>query len=242
MTHADMNELYELYALGIAEPEAAEEIERHLNEQCAHCRERLAAALALTSALAHVAAPAAPPDRLRQRVLASVTPPKAPARTWNFGVLVLTAACLALLVFAISAQRALQKTRAQLSLVAQERNQLRSAVEVLSRLETRSVEFGRTENAAHGRVLVNRNGGFVFVGSRMPQLRTDQTYELWLVPASGAAPQPAGLFRPDAAGNSVQVSQAAVDPAATKAVAVSVEPRRGSSAPTTTPILVVPLG
>jgi anti-sigma-K factor RskA len=242
MTHAEMNEAYELYALGLAEPEAAAEIERHLDEQCAYCRERVSAALALSAALAQVADPVAPPARLRERVLASVSRPQTAARKWNFGVLALAAAYLALLLFAIASQRSLRDARAELSVVTQERNQLRSAVEVLSRPETRTVEFGRTENVAHGRVLVNRNGGFVFVASRMPQLTSSQTYELWLVPANGAAPQPAGLFRPDAAGNSVQVSEAAVDPTTTKAVAVSVEPKQGSSAPTTTPILVVPLG
>jgi anti-sigma-K factor RskA len=241
MTHAEMNELYELYALGVLEPELAAEVERHLDEQCAYCKERVSAALALSAALAHVADPVAPPGRLRERVLASVRPPQTALRKWNFGVLALAAACLALVLFAITSQRSLRDARAQLSVVTQERNQLRSAVEVLSRPETRSVEFGRTENLAHGRVLVNRNGGFVFVASRMPRLNNDQTYELWLVPSSGAAPQAAGLFRPDAAGNSVQVSEAAVDARTTKAVAVSVEPRQGSSAPTSTPILVVPL-
>jgi anti-sigma-K factor RskA len=39
----------------------------------------------------------------------------------------------------------------------------------------------------------------------------------------------------------VTVSSAAVDPATTKAVAVSVEPASGSSAPTTTPIIVAAL-
>jgi anti-sigma-K factor RskA len=242
MTHAEMNELYELYALGVAEPETAAEIERHLDEQCAYCKERVSAALAFSAAVAHVADPVTPPAGLRERVLANVRPPQTGARKWNFGVLALAAACLALLLFAMASQRSLRDARAQLSVVTQERNQLRSAVEVLSRPETRSVEFGRTENLAHGRVFVNRNGGFVFVASRMPLVKSDQTYELWLVPANGAAPQPAGLFRPDAAGNSVQVSQAAVDPRTTKAVAVSVEPRQGSNAPTSTPILVVPLG
>jgi anti-sigma-K factor RskA len=82
----------------------------------------------------------------------------------------------------------------------------------------------------------------VFVGSQLPSLGSDQTFELWLVPASGAAPRPAGLFRPDRSGNSVHVSSTAVDASTTKAVAVSIEPRAGSSAPTTKPIVVVPLG
>jgi anti-sigma-K factor RskA len=242
MTHAEMNELYELYALGVAEPDEAADIARHFEEECAYCREHLSAGLALTAALASVAEPMTPPARLRQCVVSSVRPRQGRARSWNFAMLGWAAACAALLAFLVASQVAMRQLRAQMAVLTEERNQLRSAVEVLSRPGTRAVEFGKTENVAHGRVLVNRNGGFVFVGSEMPRLRSDQTYELWLVPASGAAPQPAGLFRPDATGNSVQVSQAAVDARTTKAVAVSVEPRRGSNAPTTTPILVVPLG
>jgi len=241
MTHAEMSELYELYALGVLEPELASEIERHLDEQCEFCTEHLSAAVTLTAALASVAEPEVPPARLRERVLSSVRPPKA-ARRWSFGVVALAAACLALVAFSVASRLTMRQMQAQLALLTEERNQLRLAVEILSRPETRAVEFGKTENVAHGRVLVNRNGGFVFVGSQLPPLGTDQTFELWLVPATGAAPQPAGLFRPDRSGNSVHVSPAAVDARTTKAVAVSVEPRQGSSAPTTTPILVVPLG
>lgn len=240
MTHAEMSELYELYALGVLEPELAAEIEQHLEEHCEYCREHLSAAAALNAALASVAEPAVPPARLRDRVLSAVRPPK-PTRRWSFAVVALAAACLALMVFSIASRRAMREMEAQLAGLTQERNQLRSAVEILSRPETRTVEFGRTGNVAHGRVLVNRNGGFVFVGSQLPPLGSDQTFELWLVPASGAAPQPAGLFRPDQSGNSVHVSPAAVDARTTKAVAVSVEPQQGSSAPTTKPFLLVPL-
>ena len=241
MTHAEMNELYELYALGVLEPEAAAEIERHLEEQCEHCKARLGTALAVGAALAGLAEPAVPPARLRQRVLSSISPQKT-TRRWNFAVVALSAACLALLLFSIASRVAMRQMQAQVAALTEERNQLRSAVEILSRPGTRTVGFGTTENVAHGRVLVNPNGGFVFVGSQLPRLGTDQTFELWLVPASGAAPQPAGLFRPDPSGNSVHVSPTAVDAATTKAVAVSIEPRAGSSAPTTTPIVVVPLG
>ncbi len=232
MTHAEMNALYELYALGVLEPELAAEIERHLEEQCAYCREHLSAASALCAALANVAEPVAPPARLRERVLAGLRPPK-PVRSRKFAVVALAAACLALLLLVRHVQ--------QMVALTQERNQLRSAVEILSRPETRTVEFGRTENVPHGRVLVNHKAGLVFVGSQLPQLASNQTFELWLVPATGA-PKPAGLFRPNQAGDSVNVSSAPVNTSTTKAVAVSIEPRQGSHAPTTKPILVVPLG
>lgn len=239
MTHAEMNELYELYALGVLEPELATEIERHLDEQCAYCWEHLRAASELTAALAEVAEPVAPPPQLRDRVLSRVVSRK-PARSWSFAALALAAACLALLAFSIASRLAMRHMQEQLTALVQERDQLRSAVEILSRPETRTVEFGKAENVPHGRVLVSRRGGLVFVGSQLPQLASNQTFELWLLPVTGP-PQPAGLFRPNQAGDSVNVSPP-VDTSTTKAVAVSIEPRQGSTAPTTKPILVVPLG
>ncbi len=41
MTHSEMDELYELYALGALEPEPAAEIEAHLTTQCSYCMERI---------------------------------------------------------------------------------------------------------------------------------------------------------------------------------------------------------
>jgi anti-sigma factor RsiW len=239
MTHAEMNELYELHALGVLEPELASEIDRHLDEQCAHCREQLRMALELTAALASVAEPVVPPARLRQRVISSVRPSQ-PRRTWRFAAIALAAACLLLAIFSVASRVAMGRLQQQLAALTAERNQLRSAVEILSRPETRTVEFGKAENVPHGRVLVSRGGGLVFVGSQLPPLASDQTFELWLIPAAGA-PKPAGLFRPNSSGDSVHVTPGPVDTAANKAVAVSIEPRQGSNAPTTKPILIVPI-
>ena len=239
MTHAEMDELYELYALGVLEPELSAEIERHLDEQCAYCNEHLAAAVGLNADLASITEPATPPARLRKRILAAVEPAPEPVPTWSFAPFVWAAACLALLAFAIASRLELSNLRQQYTAIAEERDQLRSAVQMLSRPDTRTVGFGTGENAPHGRVLVTRNGGVVFVGSHLPQIADNQTFELWLIPATGA-PQPAGLFRAIASGESVDVSPARAD-ATTKAVAVTIEPRQGSSAPTTKPFLVVPL-
>jgi anti-sigma-K factor RskA len=239
MTHGEMDELYELYALGVLEPELAAEIESHLEEQCAYCNEHLAAAVALDAQLATIAEPVNPPARLRRRVLAAIRPAPEPVRTWSFAPFVWAAACLALLAFAITSRLTMSNLQQRLTTLAEERDQLRSAVQVLSRPDTRTVEFGATENVPHGRVLVTRNGGVVFVGSQLPQIASNQTFELWLIPAAGA-PQPAGLFRAGASGESVDVSPIHAG-ASTKAVAVTIEPRQGSIAPTTKPFLVVPL-
>jgi anti-sigma-K factor RskA len=89
-------------------------------------------------------------------------------------------------------------------------------------------------------VFVNPRGGLVVVGSDLPSIAEDRVFQLWLIPAKGA-PQPAGLFHADPAGEFVHVSTEPVDTSAVAAVAVTVEPRGGSKAPTTKPFIVVPL-
>ena len=239
MTHAEMDELYELYVLGALEPEPALEIEAHLHDDCIYCSERVREALQTTSALSALAEPVKPPNALRHRVLSSVAPAKQ-SRTWAFGLAGLSAACIALAAFSLWSSGEMQKTREQLTAMRGERDELRSAIQLLTRSDTRAVQFGQTENAPHGSVLVSRTGGLVFVGSQLPVLPGDRTFELWLIPAKGA-PQPAGLFRPNPSGESVHISSVPVDASNTAAVAVSIEPPQGSTAPTTKPILIVPL-
>lgn len=241
MTHAEMEELYELYTLGVLETDQAAEIEQHLKDRCPYCLEHVYGALQGTAAFATLAEPVQPPRALRARVLASVRPPKR-ARAWTFALAGLSAACLVLLAFSLWSGYEMNSMRGELSALKSEGDQLRAAIEILSKPDTRAVEFGRADNVPHGRVLVNRRGGLVFVGSQLPALASDKTFELWLIPAAkGAAPQPAGLFRVNAAGDSVDVSSRRVDLSQIAAVAVTVEPRRGSDAPTTTPFLIVPI-
>jgi anti-sigma-K factor RskA len=240
MTHAEMDELYDLYALGVLEAELVAEIDSHVSQACQYCAEHVQAAREFTALLAGIAEEKQPPAKLRDRVLASVAPVRR-TRNWAPLIAVLTAACIALLAFSVWWGNQMSGMRGELAALRSERNQLRAALVILSKSDTRSVQFGRAENVPHGRVFANSRGGVVFVGSQLPRLAANRSFELWIVPKSGA-PEPAGVFRANASGDSVHISSVPIDPAQTKAVAVSVEPREGSSAPTTTPIIVVPLG
>jgi anti-sigma-K factor RskA len=239
MTHPEMNELYELYVLGTLEPELASEINSHLADGCEYCAGRLREAALTTVAMSGMADQLEPPKHLRGRVLASVRRRKQ-SNSWLYAVAGLAAACVLLLAFALWSANTARSLRDRIGVLTQERDQLRSAVEVLSRPDTRMVQFGNN-NAAHGRVFLSPNGGVVFAGSQLPQISSDKTFQLWLIPATGA-PRSAGIFRADAAGDFVNVVPGPVDLTGIHAVAVSVEPRQGSPAPTTTPILVVSLG
>jgi len=251
MTHTEMDELYELYVLGALELEAASEIDSHVAEECQHCLSQIHRAVHTTAELSVLADPVTPPAEVRERLLASVarqpvridshaktTPPRRNPFFW--AVPALAAACVAMVLVSGYSARQLHAVSSRLTRVSYERDQLRSAVELLSRRETRTIQFSERANPAHGSVLVNRDGGVVLVGSDLPSLAEDKTYELWTIPAKGN-PVPAGLFRTGAQGNFLHVAPQPVDISQLAAVAVTVEPRAGSQAPSTKPILVVPV-
>jgi len=77
----------------------------------------------------------------------------------------------------------------------------------------------------------------VFLASNMPALPPQKTYELWLIPTSGA-PIPAGLFRPDTHGSAALIKPPLPTGIEAKTFAITVEPGPGSAAPTSTPIMV----
>ena len=80
-------------------------------------------------------------------------------------------------------------------------------------------------------------GGLIFEASNLKPLPQDMTYELWVIPANGKPPVPAGLFRPNTLGAaSVLLPQLPVDVPA-KAFGVTVEKAGGSNAPTSPNLL-----
>jgi hypothetical protein len=87
-------------------------------------------------------------------------------------------------------------------------------------------------------VYLAETGGLVFQANDLGQLAENKTYELWVIPANGQAPIPAGLFRPDAAGSASVVLPPLPKGVPAKAFGVTIEKAEGSSTPTA-PILLV---
>lgn len=86
-------------------------------------------------------------------------------------------------------------------------------------------------------VYLPARGGLVFQANNLKSLPEGKTYELWVIPANGSAPIPAGMFRPDAAGNaSVMLPQIPWGVPA-KAFGVTIEKDGGSETPTAPIIL-----
>ncbi|HEY2469694.1 MAG TPA: anti-sigma factor [Terracidiphilus sp.] len=97
----------------------------------------------------------------------------------------------------------------------------------------------KTKPEPSGRaVYLEATGGLVFQANDLAQLSENKTYELWVIPADGQAPIPAGLFRPDAAGSASVVLPPLPKMVAAKAFGVTIEKAEGSSTPTAPIILV----
>jgi anti-sigma-K factor RskA len=225
MNHSEMDELYDLYLMGVLESEQAAEIASHLDRNCEHCTSQIEKAQALIGSLASLVELRPPPPKLRERVLAIANPVRVKRSVWPAAFALACAASAGLLFWGTAQRRSFDGAVQQLQEMRRQRN----------------VQFGQAPDSPHGRVFLSRNGGIVFLGSHLPGLPQGKTFELWLVPPKGN-PQAAGLFTPNSQGISVNVLARSVDPARFAAVAVSVEPNGGSPQPTSKPILVIPLG
>jgi len=78
---------------------------------------------------------------------------------------------------------------------------------------------------------VAEKGSLVFVATHLDPLQTAKTYELWLLPSTGA-PVPAGLFKPDASGNATVVMPELPKGVKAAGFGVTVEEDGGSKTPT----------
>ncbi len=75
-------------------------------------------------------------------------------------------------------------------------------------------------------------GTLLFVASNLDPLDTYKVYELWLIPANGQAPVPAGTFHPDGRGNASVVLPQLPTGLVAKAFGITIEDEGGAQTPT----------
>jgi hypothetical protein len=248
MTCEELRGCYELHALGaLSEPELSE-AESHLRRDCPQCTKEMRRARE-TNAMMFASVPeVVPPARLRRRIMTSIgAEPSRGFSAWVPWVATIGASVAAIFMFVTlqdvreGERRAIAQAgqlQSNLSETETSLGRMRDAVRMMAEPDTKQVTFGK---GPQGRVLVNPKRGVLFLASNLPQLPAGKTYELWVIP-KGGAPKPSGLFQADASGNAMHMVAGPIDVAATGAFAVSVEPEAGSAAPTTTPIIVAPVG
>ena len=228
-------------------------LEKHL-EGCSSCRselERLRGDMAL---LALSASGPAPPRRSRERLLKAIAnEPRAQkigaARRSSWTLLPWLAAAALLLVAAFfwqQSDRLAQRVARLQDESAQLQTQLERAREVVSTLTSTdalrvTLVAAQAPPQPQGKAIyVRERSSLIFLASNMPALPPQRSYELWLIPTTGA-PIPAGMFKPDARGSATVVEPPLPGGVEAKAFAITVEPEQGSSAPTM-PIVMMGAG
>jgi anti-sigma-K factor RskA len=245
--HEQFAEDLALYALGSLDGAELQTLEKHLNE-CASCRQELEQLRGDLGLLGLTAAGPKPPARSRQRLMSAIaSEPRLPAhdiagaldrprRSW-FPVLgwiaaaALAVVCVGLLRQNLALQQDTASLKTQLSDQAGRLEQANDVVATLRDPEALEVELVASGNKPQPRgkaIYQRRNRNLIFLASNLPGLPAQTIYELWLFPANGGAPIPAGLFKPDARGSATVVNPPLPKGVAAKTFAVTLEPESGS--------------
>lgn len=91
---------------------------------------------------------------------------------------------------------------------------------------------GPSSSAIGSAVYAPRRGALIFVASHLAPALPHKTYELWVIPADGHAPVPAGTFRPDLDGSTNVISSDLPRGLIAKAFGVTLENEAGATSPT----------
>jgi len=243
-----------LYALQVLERDESAAVRAHL-AGCADCRAELARAqgdLALVALSAHPQLlPAGAEERFLERIgarqknsgerLFSMTRTKR-ARVWPAW---LAAAAMLLVAIGLSAKvlvlrRELNETYLQLAEVTVESRHAHEVLDLLTAPQAQHVLLttNKMPPAPTARaVYLSSRGALVMEASNLKPLPVSKTYELWVIPASGAAPIAAGLFQPDATGSASVVMPDIPWYVPAKAFGITIENAGGSTTPTAPVIL-----
>jgi Anti-sigma-K factor rskA len=240
-----MHGLSGVYALDALTGLELDQFEHHLH-RCPPCENEVRGFRETATRLAQAVA-ATPPHALRERVLAaaSVTrqlPPEAgetprvavrPARSpWLPRLAVAVAAAAVAAAVALGVVQS--STQQQLS-QAQAEN--RSVAAVLAAPDAR-LAVRRTTDGGLATVVASQSRHALIISTAgLPALSGGRVYELWFV--AGQTARRAGLLPAPAAGRTAPLLASGLQPG--DAVALTVEPAGGTSHPTTTPIVSVPL-
>jgi len=254
--HPQFAEDIDLLALDLLGDEDCGALRVHLDE-CANCRARFDEARSLAALLAFSAPPAAPPGRVRRKLLAELrtrnaaelpgrgmstqAEPRARASGWNWSNLGWAVAVLVILGVTATlseqyrrAENELSSLRAEIATKQVELDHARSVLDLLHSSDTVRVKLMSGTAPwpwPEGKVYYHPKKGLLFVASNLPPVESGKVYQLWYVPAEGA-PLSAGVFAPDAHGNATLMTPPSAKAMAPKAFAVTKEPAGGMPAPT----------
>jgi anti-sigma-K factor RskA len=238
VTSPDVHTSTGAHAADALPPEERAQVEQHLAE-CPACAQEVAELRAALVRLAD-AVPERPSPALRERVLAEVArtrqlPPvvgpgegRARGRWWSSAPLQVAAA--ALLVVAVVLGVLLVQERRQLD------HQRTMVAEVSTMLSDphHVVTTATLTSGGRGTALVSGSEALFFAGD-LPTVASDRTYQLWVM--SPSSTRSAGLL---GRGSSAQMLVRGLRDG--DALGVTVEPSGGSTQPTSTELVKLPIG
>jgi anti-sigma-K factor RskA len=242
MTCQELQDAYELYALGVLDGEEKAEIDAHLARGCETCRQGLADARALNAALLSFVPEEYSSAQLKRRVMEGIGV-RHPGWGWMGALAAALMLFIALWLGAQERARTTQLAEARRAVlqVSGERDRLTQALQFLSDPQTVPASFGKGPAAPpRGYVFLHPQLGVLLIASNLPAAGQGKAYEMWVIP-KGGAPRPAGLFQSEGM-RAVHILNGPIDVAMLGVIAVTVEPEAGSPAPTSQPIIAAPVG
>jgi hypothetical protein len=249
-----------LYAMQAMRSHELAAVRVHL-DRCEECRRTLAEVNGDLALLAVSVEPKPLPEGARERFIARMS--SEPSRAGGSGssaiaidsrrptraaVWIGWLAAAASLLFAFSLQQKVRSLNDELAqqqkVAAQQAESNARAKQVLDVLTAPNAKrvlltAAKAKPEPMGRaVYLAESGGLVFQANDLGQLAQDKAYELWVIPANGQAPIPAGVFRPDATGSASVLMPPLPKGVPAKAFGVTIEKAEGSATPTA-PIIMV---
>jgi Anti-sigma-K factor rskA/Putative zinc-finger len=251
-----------LFALQALAEEEATVVRAHL-QGCAVCRNEVAELSGDLALVALSAEPHAVPEGARERLLDKIAAvAEEEGRTAAKTVVSIAdakpvrriymsipwAAVAAMVVFALALVLKIgdmnRELRQKTDLLAQQAEASSRAQRVLDVLTEKSAQrvlltAAKAKPAPSARaVYLASSGSLILQANNLDPLPSGKAYELWVIPANGKAPIPAGLFQPDSTGSASLILPPLPAGVPAKAFGVTVERAEGSDTPTT-PILLV---
>lgn len=251
MGHEQYEDLIALDALDALDAAEKQRLEAHLGE-CDACRRAADESRETATLVGLSAAPVAPPDLVRARVMRAVrSPGAAPAerssgRWWPLAASVLLGLALVTLWaywrvqgdLAAKSARVAELTREKVA-AQQKEIDLQRKIDVLT--SARSFELAGQEAApaSSARVFIDEKERTALVFfQNLPASPSDKSYQLWIIRGDRPAPQSAGVFEVGPDGRATLGLRDLPVDTEIKAFALTLEPRGGGEAPTGAKYLV----
>ena len=261
MSHTDYQDLLTAYALDVIDPVDAQSLAGHL-ATCDECRDELIALREAGSLLAHASPAAAPGDHVRAQLLKKVRAeavrsqpaqvvrlPQRSKTVWpNLLRMAAAIAFIALLAGVVvfwrrdarlqAEMRELSRqVEAQQNEIQRNRDLMARQKEVLALLNSDAatmIQLIGTPTAPGARatlVFDKESGRAVLMTAGLPTPAADRAYEVWFIP-KGRSPMPGKVFTVDASGHAMIMDQMPSEALNGAVIAITVEPKNGSPAPT----------